>query len=133
MNDVVEVFSPIVSTTSRGVVRKIWGDVNGEVGDISLPGGIPEGGSTLSTSTLVETITADVQPKSLSEYELRVYGISNIPNDSKVMYYQGFSSNLVAGNRARVNSTEMYEIRGVQSWTMHTECLLVPVVGYSNA
>jgi hypothetical protein len=129
MNDVVEIFAPIMTKTSRGTVVKLWGNADGEVGALSFPEGIPEGGLVFSTTTLVETIYADVQPRSLSEYELAAWGVNDIPTDSRLLYYRGDSSNLVIGNRTRVNGVKVFEIRGVQTWTMHQEALLVPVQG----
>ena len=129
MNDVVEIFAPIMTKTSRGTVVKVWGNADGKVGALSFPEGIPEGGLVFSTTTLAETIYADVQPRSLNEYELAAWGVNDIPTDSRILYYSGISSSLVIGNRARVNGAKVFEIRSVQTWTMHMEALLVPVQG----
>ena len=106
MHNMVELFVPTNITTSRGTVVK---------------------GFTTSS----ETIIADVQPKGLSEYVLAEWGINNIPTDSRVVYYMGFSDTLKIGNRARVDGVMVFEIRGVQVWSSHTEALLVPVQGLS--
>jgi hypothetical protein len=97
-----------------------------------LPGDLLPEGEELSNATAIETIVADVQPRSLNAYELAAYGVNDIPTDSRVMYYKGASDNLVIGNRVRVNGAKWFEIRGVQNWPRHCECLLAPVVGVSN-
>ena len=117
---------------SRGNVIRSWGDDSGEVGGISLEvagSDIPVGGFAFSTLTLVETIEADVQPKTLNEFDLKQWGVDTSTQDAKVMFYFGESVNLIIGNRARVNAGTIYDLRGVKLWPMHYEILLIPVQG----
>ena len=117
---------------SRGNVIRSWGDDSGEVGGISFEvagSDILVGGFAFSTLTLVETIEADVQPKTLNEFDLKQWGVDTSMQDAKVMFYFGESANLIIGNRARVNSGTIYDLRGVQLRPMHYEILLIPVQG----
>ena len=132
INDTVELFHPITTKSARGTPIRTWGDENGEVGGISFEvagSGIPVGGFAFSTLTLVETIEADVQPKTLNEFDLKQWGVDTSIQDAKVMFYFGESINLIIGNRARVNSATVYDIKATQLWPMHYEVLLIPVQG----
>ena len=78
---------------------------------------------------VVETIIADVQPKNLTEYELAAYGMNESVPNTKAMFYFGDNTNLVTGNRVRVNYGSFYEIKARNDWPSHTHILLVPIVG----
>jgi len=135
MNDSVKLYEPVKVKTIRGTIINVWGDDNGEIGglDFTESGlGIPVEGMPLSVTTLKETITANVQPKSLSEYELAAWGMNDMPSDAKVLYYRGSSVHLKKGNRAKVNDDGIYEIRGQNSWPKHSEAILTPVQGIGN-
>lgn len=135
MNDSVKLYEPVKVKTIRGAIVNVWGDADGEIGDLDFTEsglGIPVDGMPLSVTTLKETITADVQPKSLSEYELAAWGMNDMPSDAKVLYYHGSSVNLKKGNRAKVNDDIIYEVRAAIVWPRHSEAVLTPVQGIGN-
>lgn len=80
----------------------------------------------------VEVIEGDVQPHTLTEDEIKLYGISTSKGNVKLFLYNGYHENIKSGNRASVLSsftgqTEWFNIMPVNAWSRHGECLLVPV------
>lgn len=93
---------------------------------------IDDSGDTILEYSKVDTIVGDVQPHSLTEDEIKLYGISARKGNVKLFLYNGLHDSIKAGNRARVTSdftgtTELYSIMPVNAWSRHGECLLVPV------
>lgn len=80
----------------------------------------------------VEIIEGDVQPHTLTEDEIKLYGISTSKGNVRLFLYNGYHENIKSGNRASVLSsftgqTEWFNIMPVNAWSRHGECLLVPV------
>ena len=78
----------------------------------------------------LEVIRADVQPNTLSEAELTLYGITEKKAAVKKVFFDN-ASYLKRGNRAKVvydnGDIEIYFIEPVNRWRQHGEVLLIPV------
>lgn len=85
-----------------------------------------EGGHTYTYSTL-KTIKADVQPISASPEELRAWGIVDIGANARAMYFKKDPS--IDTLQRVVYDGKAFEIRNINSWSIHDKALLVPVVG----
>jgi hypothetical protein len=93
---------------------------------------IDDSGDYIAEWTQVETLEGDVQPHSLTEDEMKAYGISQSRGSVKLFLYNGYHENIKVGNRASVLSaftgkTEVYNIMPINAWSKHGECLLLPV------
>lgn len=93
---------------------------------------IDEDGDTINEFSLIETIQGDVQPHALTEDELKVYGLSSVRGNVRLFLYNGYHGNIKIGNRAKVVSDfigeeEWFNIMPVNAWSLHGECLLIPV------
>ena len=93
---------------------------------------IDDSGDFISEWEIVETISGDVQPHTLTQDEIKVYGLSEVKGSVKLFLYNGLHENIKPGNRASVNSsftrkTDLYNIMSVNAWSRHGECLLIPV------
>ena len=80
----------------------------------------------------VETIEGDVQPHSMTEDEVAIYGLSVSKGNVRKFFYNGFHPNVKVGNRARVlsdftGSEELFSIMPINAWSNHGVCLLIPV------
>lgn len=89
-------------------------------------------GDYIAEWTAVETIKGDVQPHSLTEDEMKAYGISTIKGNIRKFFYNGIHPNVKVGNRASVDSkftgtTEIFNIMPINAWSNHGVCLLIPV------
>ena len=92
---------------------------------------IDESGDYIAEWTQIETLEGDVQPHSLTEDEMKAYGISQNRGSVKLFLYNGYHENIKVGNRASVLSsftgkTEVYNIMPINAWSRHGECLLLP-------
>lgn len=85
-----------------------------------------EGERTYTYATL-KSITADVQPASLSSNQLAAWGLTDMASNLKTMYYDKDAAILMS-MRAVVEG-ETYEIRGINRWPTHDEAILSPVQG----
>lgn len=100
--------------------------IYGEVSEVDTSGDV------ITHFAQIDLIEGDVQPHSLTEEELKIYGISASRGNVKLFLYNGFHNSIKVGNRASVLSSftgqsEMYTIMPVNAWSKHGECLLVPV------
>ena len=91
-----------------------------------------DSGDYIAEWSQVEVIRGDVQPHSMTEDEMKVYGISESRGNVRIFLYNGLHPNVKVGNRASVLSaltgkTELFNIMPVNAWTRHGECLLIPV------
>lgn len=109
IDSIVEIFVPTTTKTSDGTVKKIWAYSTGSAANA--------------------TIVTDVQPKSLSEAQLKQWGLSTLSQDAKVVYDFNDSPYFAIGNRVRVDGDTIYDIRGVNKWDSHGEFILIPTVG----
>ena len=93
---------------------------------------LDESGDYISEWSPIETIIGDVQPHSMTEDEMKVYGISTIRGNVRLFLYNGLHPNVKVGNRAKVTSAlsqteEIFNIMPINAWSRHGECLLIPV------
>lgn len=93
---------------------------------------VDESGDVITEWNQEEVIEGDVQPHTLTEDEVKVFGISTLKGNTKLFLYNGYHESIKAGNRASVLSsftgkTELYNIMPINAWSKHGECLLVPV------
>jgi hypothetical protein len=93
---------------------------------------IDDSGDCISEWSAVEVIKGDVQPHSMTEDEVKAYGISTSRGNVRLFLYNGYHPNVKVGNRASVQSdftgtTEIFNIMPINAWSRHGECLLIPV------
>jgi hypothetical protein len=93
---------------------------------------IDDEGDYIAEWTQSEVIEGDVQPHTLTEDEVKAFGISTLKGNTRLFLYNGFHENIKAGNRASVLSsfsgkTELFNIMPINAWSKHGECLLIPV------
>ena len=93
---------------------------------------IDESGDYIAEWEQVEVIEGDVQPHSLTEDEIKAFGLSTIKGNVRLFLYNGFHESVKSGNRASVLSafsgkTEIFNIMPINVWSKHGECLLIPV------
>lgn len=93
---------------------------------------VNEEGDKILDYVLVDSVRGDVQPHTLTEDEVSLYGINTKKANVKKFFFNGKNKNIKNGNRAVVSSeyteaTDIYTIMSVNAWERHGECLLVPV------
>lgn len=85
---------------------------------------------TYDFSEPLDSFPADIQPNTLTQAQIDLYGINVKTAKTKKCFFTS-SSYMVAGNRARVTydngSVEYYNICPVNEWRVHSEALLIPV------
>jgi hypothetical protein len=112
IDSTVELYAPTESRASDGTLIKTW----------------------VYTSPN-DTFTADVQPKSLNEAQIKEWGIDISSQDAKAVYDFNYNESNVdtsywkIANRARVDGGQIYRIMAVNQWNSHYECILIPLVG----
>lgn len=78
----------------------------------------------------IETIRADVQPNTLTQYQVEMYGINEKNANTKKVFYEK-ANYIISGNRAKVTMDNgkvgYFSIMPLNEWNDHCECLLVPV------
>ena len=89
-------------------------------------------GDVITDWSQTEVIEGDVQPHTLTEDEIKAFGLSTMKGNVRLFLYNGFHESVKAGNRASVLSsftgeTELFNIMPINAWSKHGECLLVPV------
>lgn len=89
-------------------------------------------GDYIASWSEVETIQGDVQPHTMTEDEMKVYGLSTIRGNVRKFFYNGLHPNVKVGNRATVQSdftgtSEVFNIMPINAWSGHGVCLLIPV------
>lgn len=86
---------------------------------------------TYDFSNPLETFRADVQPNTLSQYQIELYGINSKNADTKKCFFDFNSQYMISGNRAKVveddGTEKIYSIQPVNKWRLHSEVLLIPV------
>ena len=93
---------------------------------------IDEAGDVIADWSKVEEIKGDVQPHTLTEDEIKAFGLSTMKGNVRLFLYNGYHENIKSGNRASVLSSftgksELFNIMPINAWSKHGECLLVPV------
>ena len=89
-------------------------------------------GDVITDWSQAEVIEGDVQPHTLTEDEIKAFGLSTMKGNVRLFLYNGFHENIKAGNRASVLSSftgksELFNIMPINAWSKHGECLLIPV------
>ena len=93
---------------------------------------VDDEGDVIADWSKVEEIKGDVQPHTLTEDEIKTFGLSTMKGNVRLFLYNGYHENIKSGNRASVLSsftgkTELFNIMPINAWSKHGECLLVPV------
>ena len=93
---------------------------------------IDDAGDYIAEWTQSEVIEGDVQTNTLTEDEIKAFGLSTIKGNVRLFLYNGYHENVKSGNRASVLSsftgkTELFNIMPINAWSKHGECLLIPV------
>lgn len=93
---------------------------------------LDESGDYIAEWSPVETIIGDVQPHSMTEDEMKLYGISEQRGNVRLFLYNGIHPNVKVGNRAKVfsdftQSENVFNIMPINAWSRHGECILIPV------
>ena len=93
---------------------------------------VDDEGDVIADWSKVEEIKGDVQPHTLTEDEIKAFGLSTMKGNVRLFLYNGYHENIKSGNRASVLSsftgkTELFNIMPINAWSKHGECLLVPV------
>lgn len=77
------------------------------------------------------TFRADVQPNTLSELQVELYGIKSTNANTKKCFFDSNEDSMKVGNRAKVvddnGETKIYHIQPMNRWRCHSEALLIPV------
>jgi head-tail adaptor len=93
---------------------------------------VDDAGDVITEWSKVEEIKGDVQPHTLTEDEIKAFGLSTVKGNVRLFLYNGYHENIKSGNRASVLSSftgkaELFNIMPINAWSKHGECLLVPV------
>ena len=93
---------------------------------------VDDAGDVIADWSKVEEIKGDVQPHTLTEDEIKAFGLSTSKGNVRLFLYNGYHENVKSGNRASVLSSftgksELFNIMPINAWSKHGECLLVPV------
>ena len=93
---------------------------------------VDDEGDVIAEWSKVEEIKGDVQPHTLTEDEIKAFGLSTMKGNVRLFLYNGYHENIKSGNRASVLSSftgksELFNIMPINAWSKHGECLLVPV------
>ena len=91
-----------------------------------------DAGDVITDWSQIEVIEGDVQPHTLTEDEIKAFGLSTMKGNVRLFLYNGYHESVKSGNRASVLSsftgkTELFNIMPINAWSKHGECLLVPV------
>lgn len=86
--------------------------------------------STFDFENPLEVINADVQPNTLTQMQIDLYGINSKTAETKKCFFES-ASFMKKGNRAKVvyndGTEEIYDIQPVNKWPKHSEVLLIPI------
>lgn len=78
----------------------------------------------------LESFRADVQPNTLTEAQMTLYGIDSKRANVKKCFFTK-ANYMTVGNRAKVlddnGTVRIYDIQPVNEWRTHSEALLIPV------
>lgn len=78
----------------------------------------------------LDSFRADVQPNTLTQAQIDLYGIDTKTAKTKKCFFTS-SNYMIAGNRARITfdsgEVEYYNICPENKWRVHSEVLLIPV------
>jgi len=86
-----------------------------------------EGEQTHAYATFKSGYRCDIQPISATPEELRAWGLVDIAANSRAMFYPHDATILTL--MRVVFAGETYEIRSINSWSIHDKALLVPAQG----
>ena len=106
--------------------------INATVTILAESATLDDEGDYIAEWAQVETIEGDVQPHTLTEDEMKAYGISTSRGNIRKFFYNGIHPNVKVGNRASVLSaftgtSEIFNIMPINAWSNHGVCLLIPV------
>lgn len=84
-------------------------------------------GLASKTWTTLKTINASVQPANLNAVESAAWGITDLSSNAKKIFF--YKDTSVTNLMRIVFGGDTFEIRGLNSWNIHTVALCVPVQG----
>lgn len=84
-------------------------------------------GMPVKTWSVLKTTACDVQPASLNENEMKLFGISDQKSNAKKVYFYADDS-IVEGLRLYALG-KLYDVRGDNPWSIHGVILAIPVIG----
>lgn len=78
----------------------------------------------------LESFRADIQPNTLTQSQIDLYGINSKTADTKKCFFKS-AEFMKVGNRAKVveddGEIKIYNIQPLNKWRFHSEALLIPV------
>lgn len=81
----------------------------------------------------IASFRADVQPNTLTEYQIELYGINTKNANTKKMFFDESHESVTVGTRAKVTEDDgtigIYRVQPLNKWRGHCEALLIPVEG----
>jgi len=80
----------------------------------------------------LESFKADVQPNTLTQAQIELYGLNTKTANTKKCFTDLENGNyMIVGNRVKVEyddgTVEYYNVQPVNSWRFHKEFILIPV------
>ena len=76
-----------------------------------------------------DTIVCDVQPKGLTDANIKLWGLDITAQDAKSKLDFSGSQYWSVANHARVDGDKIYRIMEVNQWSSHCEATILPLVG----
>lgn len=76
-----------------------------------------------------DTFICDVQPKGLTDANIKLWGLDITAQDAKSVFDFDCSPYWNVANHARVDGDKIYRIMEVNLWNSHVEATLIPLVG----
>ena len=88
-------------------------------------------GIVAKTFKYLKTKNVNIQPKSLNEVQAQMWGVNAQNAKTKWLGYDDEDAQVQELQRVYYLG-EWYEIRGLNVWPSHTECILIPVSGIAE-
>ena len=88
---------------------------------------IDDYGLSVKTWSTFKTINANVQPGNFTQVEAAAWGITDLASNAKKIYF--YKDTSVTALMRVVFAGETYEIRGLNTWNIHTAIIAVPIMG----
>ena len=121
-NKTLDIYEAVVAYDAENNPVKTWAKVHAvtDAGVILVDGGDP-------VSEAIQGQDGNFQPKSLTEQECEMYGVTGRGADAK-LFLCANNAELQRGRRLYDGATK-YDIVALNVWPSHTELVLVPVQG----
>ena len=130
LDSVVDIYEPINSRATDGTLIKKWGYLASDcLGAGTWTDSLTWNDSLLWIDGPIESLICDVQPKSITDAQLKEWGLSTLTQDAKAVYDFSGSTNFKLTNRAIVDGGTIYQIKAINNWNVHQEYIFVPLQG----